>query len=114
MSCWIILVTLEILIDLINYSFLFLMIVIASFSIGRCDGAVSKAFDSNAEGQGSIKCCVRSSGKPSDAFCNNKGVLQGELLSPILLSLYVNNFETEFLKQGNVAVELQELNSYLL
>ena len=36
--------------------------------------------------------------------------MQGELLSPILFSLNVNDFETEFLKQDNRAVELQELN----
>ena len=32
----------------------------------------------------------------------------------ILFSLSFNAFKTEFLKNGNVAVELQELNRYLL
>ena len=37
---------------------------------------------------------------------NFVGLLQGEVLSPILFALYVNDLENVFLKEGNVPIEL--------
>lgn len=51
-----------------------------------------------------MKCCVNSAGKLSE-FCKNSiGPLQGKVLSPILFSLYVNDFEIEFLRSPNVPI----------
>ena len=56
-----------------------------------------------------MKSCVRSNGMLSEFFKNDIGLLQGEVLSPILFSLYVNDFEIEFLTKGMIPVEIQEL-----
>lgn len=60
-----------------------------------------------------MKCCVKSAGKLSEFFKNNIGPLQGEVLSPILFSWYVNDFEMEFLRR-NVPIYMQELNLFVL
>ena len=39
-------------------------------------------------------------GKISHSFINSLGVLQGEILSPILYSFYVNDCEMDFLRYG--------------
>jgi hypothetical protein len=46
-----------------------------------------------------IKNCLKYDGAFSDYFCNDTGLMQGETLSPILFSLYVNDFEICFIKQ---------------
>lgn len=61
-----------------------------------------------------MKSCVNSAGKLSEFFKNNTGLLQGEVLSPILFSLYVNDFEMEFLCKGNIPIQIQELNLFVL
>ena len=40
--------------------------------------------------------------------------MQGEVLSPILFSLYVNDFESEFLKSNCKSFDYGELNLFLL
>ena len=40
-----------------------------------------------------IKFCVASEGKLSDFFVSNVGVRQGENLSPLLFSVYVDDLE---------------------
>ncbi|XP_055997458.1 uncharacterized protein LOC130047118 [Ostrea edulis] len=61
-----------------------------------------------------MKSCVRSAGMLSEVFKNDIGLLQGEVLSPILFSLYVNDFEIEFLTKGMIPVQIQELNLFVL
>ena len=61
-----------------------------------------------------IKSSVLLNDKFSLSFANHLGVLQGEILSPILFSLYVNGFEEEFLNCGVKPTELQELSLFLL
>lgn len=53
-------------------------------------------------------------GRLSDYFCNNVGLMQGEVLSPVLFNLYVNDFEMIFLKSGCTSHELLSLNLFLL
>ena len=47
-----------------------------------------------------IKSCVFLNGEKSDFFISARGVRQGENLSPLLFSLFVNDIENEFLKHG--------------
>ena len=40
-----------------------------------------------------IKSCVTVNGQDSQFFNNNRGVRQGDNLSPVLFSLFLNDFE---------------------
>jgi len=48
-----------------------------------------------------IKSCVFSGGQQSEFFCSYVGVRQGENLSPLLFSLYVNDLEQFLHQKGN-------------
>ena len=61
-----------------------------------------------------VKSCVTLNGFNSDFFRNSVGLIQGEVLSPILFSLYVNDFESEFLKSNCKSFDYGELNLFLL
>jgi hypothetical protein len=43
-----------------------------------------------------LKACVRLYSNYSDIFTDNVGLMQGESLSSLLYSLYVNDIEVEF------------------
>ena len=59
-----------------------------------------------------IKTCVKSSGSISQFFENFVGLLQGEVLSPMLFALYVNDLENVFLNEGNMPIELNTLSLF--
>lgn len=62
-----------------------------------------------------IKCCVKSAVQLSDyIFLTAQVFLQGEVLSSIMFSLYVNYFEMEFLRSRKASIYMQELNLFLL
>ena len=61
-----------------------------------------------------VKSSVLLNGKLSDFFVNNIGVLQGEIISPLPFSLYVNDCEMDFISSGIAPIELQELPSFYL
>lgn len=61
-----------------------------------------------------IKCCVQLEGHFSNFFQSNVELMQGESLSPLLYSLYINYLETELISQGCQSYELNMLNLYLL
>ena len=48
-----------------------------------------------------VKSCVELNGKKSDYFCCNIGVCQGNSLSPLLSAIFVNDFESYLLQEGN-------------
>lgn len=50
----------------------------------------------------------------SDVFENSLGLVQGQVLSPNLFSFYVNDLEMQFIKNGNVPLQVQELNLFTL
>ena len=47
-------------------------------------------------------------------FCNEVGLMQGETLSPLLFSLYVNDFEESFISDNCPSIDLQMLNLFVL
>ena len=61
-----------------------------------------------------VRTCIKYKGLNSKYFCNTLGLMQGEVLSPILFSFFVNDFENEFIVNGNCALEFQDLSLFLL
>lgn len=61
-----------------------------------------------------MKSCIKTPRMLSHVFENSLGLLQGEVLSPILFSFYVNDLEMEFIRNGNVPLQVQELNLFTL
>lgn len=61
-----------------------------------------------------VRTCVSLHGRKSSFFRNVLGLMQGEVMSPILYSLYVNDFEMNFLKDGCVPFECKSLSLFLL
>ena len=62
-----------------------------------------------------VKSCVVSNGKHSDFFMCNSGVRQGENLSPLLFSLYVNDLENYLVQKGcsSASLHSEDFNNYL-
>ena len=61
-----------------------------------------------------VKSCIKHNGFLTQHFTTTSGLLQGEIMSPILFSLYVNDFEMYFLSQNCPSIELQLINIFLL
>ena len=61
-----------------------------------------------------VKSCVTVRGYNSEYFRSMFGLMQGEVLSPILFSFYVNDFEREFIASNCIPYELGQLNLFLL
>lgn len=47
-----------------------------------------------------MKSCVKYGCVLSDYFSNDMGLMQGEVLSPLLFAFYVNDFEINFIKNN--------------
>ena len=81
-------------------------------------GLWSKLINNNINGKclnliksmyANIKSCVAVNGHKSNYFPSNIGVRQGENLSPILFSLYLNDLHSFILNSGNVnGIKLEE------
>lgn len=61
-----------------------------------------------------VKSCISIGGLKSDYFANKLGLMQGEVLSPVLFAFYVNDFEMEFIRNSNMSVEMQDLDLFVL
>ena len=61
-----------------------------------------------------VTTCVQVDG--FNYFTNELGLIQGEVLSPILFSLYVNDCEMAFINStcSSIPLELKDLNLFLL
>lgn len=54
-----------------------------------------------------VKSCVKYDGVLSNYFSNEMGLVKGEVLSPLLVALYVNEFQVKFVKFIYSSIELQ-------
>ena len=61
-----------------------------------------------------VKCCVKYKGVLSDYFQSDVGLMQGETLSPLLFSLYVNDLDINFVKDNCPLLEIHEVSLSLL
>ena len=55
-----------------------------------------------------IKSCIKHNGSISPNFISEVGVRQGENLSPVLFSLYLNDLQSNMESKGSAAVELKD------
>ena len=62
----------------------------------------------------SIKCCVKHLNNLSDFFECELALLQGEILSLILFSLFLNDIEMCFQEGTNEGISIDQLSIYLL
>ena len=60
-----------------------------------------------------VKSCIKHNGFLTEFFHPKYGLLQGEVMSPILYSLYVNDFEMHLLSDNCSSVEIQLINIFL-
>ena len=61
-----------------------------------------------------LKSCVKMDGHFSEYFSLKTGLMQGEALSPMLFSLFINDLEKEMVANCCNSLELQDLNLFLL
>ena len=72
-------------------------------------GITGKIFDIVYNMYQNIKSCVASEGKLSDFFVSNVGVRQGENLSPLLFSIYVDDLENYLSANESMPLEFDKL-----
>ena len=61
-----------------------------------------------------IRACIKSTGQISEEFPGYTGLLQGEVLSPLLFTMYINDLERQFITENCPSVELKKLNLFVL
>ena len=61
-----------------------------------------------------IRCCIRLDGKYSDFYKCFKGLVQGDALSPLIVSLFVNDLESDLMSDNCPSLHLNEINVFLL
>ena len=61
-----------------------------------------------------VKCCVKYNNLLSDFLVCKNGLFRGEVLSPILFSMYVNDCEMQLLSDNCPYIEIQMLNLVLI
>ena len=61
-----------------------------------------------------IKSCVKFNGQYSEFYNCYKGLVQGEALSPLIFSLFINDVETDLLQNNIQPLEINEINIFLL
>ena len=61
-----------------------------------------------------VKSCVRNMNTLSDFFSSDVGWMQGEVISPFLFSLFINDLEVHLQQNPNACITLDQLSIYLL
>ena len=77
-------------------------------------GITGKMFSIIRSLYSNVKACVKHNGHHTDYFSPTSGLMQGEVMSPILFSLYINDFEMHFIRENCPSVEIQLINLFLL
>ena len=60
------------------------------------------------------KSCVKQFGTLSEFFSSDVGLLQGEVISPILFLLFLNDIEMSLQSNASAGIILEQLSCYLL
>ena len=60
------------------------------------------------------KSCVKHFGTLSEFFSSDVGLLQGDVISPMLFSLFLNDIEMSLQRTASVGITLEQLSLYLL
>jgi len=61
-----------------------------------------------------VKLCVKHMVAVSDLFESNVGLFQGEITSPILFSLFLNDIEMHLQENINMGITIDQVSIYLL
>lgn len=61
-----------------------------------------------------VKACVRNISTLSEFFSSDVGLMQGEVISPFLFSLFIDDLETHLQQNANASISLDQLSIYLL
>ena len=61
-----------------------------------------------------VKCCVKYNNVISDFFICKNCLFQGEVLSPMLFSMYVNDCEMQLISDNCPYINIQMLNIFLI
>ena len=77
-------------------------------------GINGKLFDLIRSIYHEVKSCVENTNTLSDFFKSEVGLLQGEVLSPFLFSLFLNDLELYLQQDQNAGLTLEQLSIYLL
>ena len=77
-------------------------------------GINGKLFDLIRSIYHEVKSCVKNMNTLSDFFKSEVGLLQGEVLSPFLFSLFLNDLELYLQQDQNAGLTLEQLSIYLL
>ena len=78
------------------------------------NGLDGKLFDLIKSIYSEVKLCVKNINTFSDFFNSDVGLLQGEVLSPFLFSLFINDIEMHLQQTPNASLSLEQLSIYLL
>ena len=62
----------------------------------------------------SVKSCVKHCSTLTDFFSCEVGLMQGEIISPFLFALFINDVELQMQTDGNYGITLEQLNLYIL
>ena len=60
------------------------------------------------------KSCVKQFGTLSEFFSSDVGLLQGDVISPMLFSLFLNDIEMSLQSTASAGITLEQLSLYLL